>query len=150
VEARSQNIAVGTPVAGVVVEVAAQIGQKVKRGDVLFRIDDRDRRAELVVREAALAASRADVARLESSPRAEDLPPLEARVASAETDLADQKRQLEIADSLPDKRAMAVQEWDRRRFAVQAADARLAAARAELARTRAGAWKPDLDVARAN
>lgn len=150
VEARTQNIAVGTPVAGVVVEVAAQVGQRVKRGDVLFRIDDRDRRAELVVREAALATARAELARLERSPRAEDLPPLEARVASAETDLADLQRQLEIAESLPDKRAMATQEWDRRRFAVQASQARLAAARADLARVRAGAWEPDLAVARAN
>lgn len=150
VEARTQNIAIGTPVAGVVVEVLAQIGQKVKRGDVLFRIDDRDRRAELAVREAALAAAQAQLAQLENAPRAEDLPPLEARVSLAETDLADQKRQLEIAESLPDKRAMATQEWDRRRFAVLASEARLAAARGDLAKVRAGAWEPDRAVARAN
>jgi multidrug resistance efflux pump len=150
VEARSQNIAIGSPVAGVVVDVPVAIGQRVRRGDVLFRIDDRDRRAELLVREAALAAARADLARQESLPRAEDLPPLEARVKTAETELSDMKRQLEIAEGLPDKRAMAVQEWDRRRFAVQAAEARLLAAQAELAKLRAGAWAPEKEIARAN
>lgn len=150
VEARTQNIAIGSTVAGIVVDVPVQVGQKVKKGDVLFRIDDRDRRAELAVRAAALEAARADLARLESLPRAEDLPPLEERVKAAETDLADAKRQLELAESLPDMRAVAVQEWDRRKFAVRAADARLATSRAELEKLRAGAWAPDEAVARAN
>lgn len=150
VEARTQNIAIGTPVAGIAVEVPAEIGRAMKKGDVLFRIDDRDRRGELLVRRATLAAAEAEVARLSSLPRAEDLPPLEARVAAAETDLADVKRQLEIAESLPDMRAVAVQEWDKRKFAVKAAEARLATARSELAKSKAGAWAPELEIARAN
>jgi len=150
VEARTQNIAIGTPVAGIAVEVAVEVGRRVAPGELLFRIDERDRRAELQVREAALAAARAELARLESLPRAEDLPPLEARVAAAESELADTKRQLEIAESLPDMRAVAVQEWDRRRFAVRLAEARLASASSELAKARAGAWAPELAIARAN
>jgi multidrug efflux pump subunit AcrA (membrane-fusion protein) len=150
VEARTQNIAIGTTVAGIVVEIPAAIGGKVQAGDVLFRIDDRDRKAELLVREAALAAARAELARLEQLPRAEDLPPLEARVKLAETDVADTKRQLEIAESLPDMRAVAVQEWDRRKFAVLAAEARAATATSELAKARAGAWEPEKAIARAN
>ncbi|MBK7877674.1 MAG: HlyD family efflux transporter periplasmic adaptor subunit [Planctomycetes bacterium] len=150
VEARTQNIAIGSTVAGVVVEVPVQVGQKLKKGAVLFRVDDRDRKAELAVRSAALDTARAELARLESLPRAEDLPPLEARVAAAETDLADAKRQLELAESLPDMRAVAVQEWDRRKFAVRAADARLATAKAELEKARAGAWAPEKAIASAN
>lgn len=150
VEARTQNIAIASTVAGIAVEVPVQVGQKMKKGDVLFRIDDRDRRAELAVREAALLAARAELARLDSLPRAEDLPPLEARVQTAETDVADTKRQLEIAESLPDMRAVAVQEWDRRKFAVRAAEARLVTARSELAKLRAGAWAPEKAVASAN
>jgi HlyD family secretion protein len=150
VEARTQNIAIGATVAGVVVEIPVAIGATVSAGDLLFRVDDRERKAELGVRKAALDASQAELARLESLPRAEDLPPLEALVKAAETELADVKRQLEIAESLPDKRAVAVQEWDRRRFAVQSADARLAEVRAELDKARAGAWAPEKEIARAN
>lgn len=150
VEARTQNIAIGAPLAGVVVEIPVAIGAQVKPGDLLFRIDDRDRRAELAVRQAALASAQAELARLEALPRKEDLPPLEALVTAADTALADARRQLEIAESLPDMRAVAVQEWDRRRFAVQSAQARAAQAQAELAKARAGAWAPELEIARAS
>ncbi len=150
VEARTQNIAIGAPVAGVVVEVPVAIGAQVKAGELLFRIDDRDRKAELGVRQAALDAAQAELNRLEALPRQEDLPPLEAFVQAADSDLADAKRQLEIAESLPDMRAVAVQEWDRRRFAVLGAQARLAQARSQLEKTRAGAWGPEKEIARAN
>jgi HlyD family secretion protein len=150
VEARSQNIAIGTPVSGIVTEVLVQVGSRVKTGDPLFRIDDRDRRAELLVRQAALESAQADLARLVSLPRPEEVPAAEARLAAAGADLADMKNQLQLADSLPDKRAMAQQEWDRRRFAARQAEARVAEARAQLDLLEAGAWKPEVDVARAS
>ena len=149
VEARTQNIALGTPLSGVVSEVDVDVGTVVKAGNPLFKIDDRDRRALLAIKEAALVAARADVARLESLPRAEDVPAAKARVATAEAALADAKKQLEIAESLGDKRAMAVEEWSRRQFSVQGNEARLLELKADLAKLEAGAWKPDLDVARA-
>ncbi len=149
VEARSQNIAVGTSIPGVVSELHVQVGSRVGKGDPLFRVDDRDRRAELEVRKAALSSAEADLARLTSLPRPEDLPPARARVAAAEADLADMRNQLQLAENLPDKRAIAKQEWDRRRYAVQSAEARLAQSQAELVRLEAGAWKPEIEIARA-
>ncbi len=149
VEARSQNIAVGTPVAGVVAAVEVAVGDSVNAGAPLFRIDDRDRAALLVVKEAQLAQANSDVARLRALPRAEDLPVAEARVVEAESLLADASKQLSLADSLADKRALAIQEWDRRRFAVATANARATAARSELAKLQAGAWAPELAVAEA-
>src|SRR5260221_4947216 len=117
VEARSQNIAIGTALPGIVAEVPVAVGSRVKRGDPLFRIDDREARAELVVRESALASAKAELARLEGLPRAEDLPPAEARVTAAQSALDEAKNELKLAEGLADKAAMAVQEWDRRRFA---------------------------------
>jgi multidrug resistance efflux pump len=149
VEARTQNIAVGTGVAGVVAEVTAQVGERLAAGAPLFRIDDRERAAQLAVKRALLETARAEVARLESLPRPEDLPVAEARVAEAESLLADARKHLELAEGLPDKRAIATQEWDRRRFAVRTAEARLAAARSEQDKLRAGAWAPDVLAARA-
>jgi multidrug resistance efflux pump len=149
VEARSQNIAIGTALPGIVAEVRVAVGDRVKRGDPLFRIDDREARAELVVHESALASAKAELTRLEGLPRAEDLPPAAARVTAAETTLAEAKNELKLAEGLSDKAAMAVQEWDRRRFAVQADEARLTEAKADLAKLQAGAWKPEIEIARA-
>src|SRR4051794_32554198 len=64
VEAQSENIAAGSPRAGVVREVFVRVGQKVQKGDRLFRLDDRDLAAEKRVREAALAAAVAQRERL--------------------------------------------------------------------------------------
>lgn len=149
VEAMSQNVAVGTPVPGIVVDVPVRVGETVQSGAPLFRIDDRDARARLDVQKATLAAAQADLARLVSLPRAEDVPPAVARVAVAEASLADARRQLEVAESLDDKRAMAVEEWSRRRFAVQSLEARVAEARAELDKIQAGAWESEVAVQRA-
>jgi len=149
VEASTQNIALGTAVSGLVAEVSVQVGDRVKKGDPLFRIDDREARAELAVRESALASARAELARLESAPRAEDLPPAQARVAEARSGLESAENDLRLVEGLTDKRAVSTEVLDRRRFAAQAARARLAEAEASLAKLAAGAWQPDLAVARA-
>src|SRR5262245_34272582 len=55
VEPETENISIGAPLPGIVTEVFARVGEKVKAGTPLFRIDDRDRRAQLAVRQAMLA-----------------------------------------------------------------------------------------------
>src|SRR4051794_24712288 len=75
VEARTENIAVGSALPGVVSRVAVVVGRRVKAGELLFELDERQHRAELKVREATLASSEAQLARQESMPRPEELPP---------------------------------------------------------------------------
>ena len=63
IEARSDasntaNISVGSELSGVVSIVGVKVGAKVKAGDLLFELDDRQMRAELAYREANLAASK--------------------------------------------------------------------------------------------
>jgi len=149
VEARSQNIAIGTAVSGLVASVDVAVGARVRKGDALFHLDDRDKAAELSVRLSAVESAKAELARLESLPRPEDLPPVAARVTTAESMLADATQQLALAESVQDKRAISIQELDRRRFAVQTARAQTDQARADLERTKAGAWAPELELARA-
>jgi len=149
VEASTENIAIGTIVPGIVVEVCVRPGSPVKAGDPLFRIDDRDVRAELGVRQAALDLAKGRLVRLESMPRPEDLPAVEARVLEAEGSLEDQRSQLAMYESVTDKRAVSQDELNRRRFAVRIAEARLKEAQAQLALLKAGTWKPDLEIARA-
>ena len=149
IEANTENIAIGTPVEGIVTEVAVKVGDHVKAGDALFKLDDRPLQAQLAVRRAALLKAQGDLAKLESMPRPEEIPPLEARVHQSETSLADAKDQLAMVESITDKRAISRDEMDRKRFAVDEAETKLAEAKANLALTKAGAWKPDVEVAKA-
>ena len=53
VEANTENISIGTQVAGIVSKIYVKVGDKVKAGDPLFTIDERAQRAEVKTREAA-------------------------------------------------------------------------------------------------
>src|SRR5262245_12319994 len=79
-EAQTEDIAVGTPLSGLVASVDVRVGQKVTAGTPLFRLDDRAVRAELEVREAALASARAGYDRVVSEPRGEDVEASAARL----------------------------------------------------------------------
>src|SRR5687768_16305842 len=61
VEPRTEAIAIGTGVGGVVTEVFVKVGEDVKKGDPLFKIRDRTLRAELAVHKVAIGAARAKV-----------------------------------------------------------------------------------------
>jgi HlyD family secretion protein len=149
VEASTRNIAVGTPLSAIVAKVLVKVGNRVKAGDTLFVLDDRKQRADLGVREAGLQEARTRLARLKELPRPEELPPAYARVKEAEATLEDLKVQLRIVESVTDKRAISIEDLNKRRFAVHVAEARLAQARADLRLLEAGTWKLDLEVAQA-
>jgi len=148
VEASSENIAIGPHVAGIVTQLYVKPGSRVRKGDPLFKIDDRQLQAELGVRQTSLGGARQKLERLQNLPRPEDIPPAEAKVEQAETSLADLKNQLALYDSVTDKRAVSQEELNRRRFAVQAAQARLRQSKAELVLLKAGAWKQDIEIAK--
>ncbi|MFN0133041.1 MAG: HlyD family secretion protein [Phycisphaerales bacterium] len=149
VEASTQNIAIGAPVAGVVVEVPVVAGAQVKAGDALFRVDDRAAKAELEVRRAALRGAEAELEQLVAQPRSEDLPPARARVAETRAILEDLRAQLANWEAVPDKRAVAQDTLSSKRFAVKTAESRLAESEAQLALLEAGAWGPLKKVAEA-
>lgn len=157
VEASTQNIAIGSNVAGIVTKVFVKVGDTVKAGDPLFQIDDRTlkaqlrvRQAELAARTATLQAAQARVTRDAQLPRAEQLPPLEAQVSAAEALLSDATVQLTNAtNASTSPGAIATEELDRRRWAVAAAKARLAQVQSELALTKAGTWAPEAAITKA-
>jgi HlyD family secretion protein len=128
IEASTENIWIGTPLAGVVARVLVTAGQSVKAGDRLFELDTRQLRAELTVRQQAVDVARA-----------------RARVTEART--ADFERQLEFAEHVKDKRAISAEELTRRRSAVETATAELEQARAEVtaAESQVQAVQVDLD-----
>jgi RND family efflux transporter MFP subunit len=118
IEPTTRNIAVSTPVGGVVTRIWPAVGSVVAAGDPLFRLDDRDLVAQLATRRSALTAAK-------------------ARVAEAEATLGDVRVQLRLAESITDRRAISEEDLSKRRFAVQLADARLRTARADAANAQA-------------
>jgi RND family efflux transporter MFP subunit len=106
VEASTENIAVGTPVSGIVTAIYVRWGERVKAGDPLFKIDDRDLQAQLL--------------------------PAIAKVKETEATLAMARTQLRLAQSVPDKRAISVEELSNRRSVVAIDEASLASAEAQV------------------
>jgi HlyD family secretion protein len=109
VETSTENIVVGTEIAGVVTNIYVDVGSRVNAGDALFSIDSRATRAELATRQAA--------------------------VQVAEAALAEAKYQLELGNRLTGQRVLSVEENKNRGFAAQKAEAQLAQARAQLKST---------------
>lgn len=149
IEASSQNIAIGTPAAGVIWTVPVKVGDKVKAGSVLFTVDDRAAKALLASRRAELKVAEGTLSKLRSMPRPEEVPAAEARVREAEASLTDLRAQLGLWESVQDKRAVAQDELNRKKYAVAAGEARLEQAKSDLALLKAGAWGPDIGVAEA-
>ncbi len=147
IEASSRNIGVGTPVGGIIESVHVKVGDKVAAGAALFTIDARELKAELAIRQSQMKAAREQVERLKQQPRAEELPPLQARVREAEQGLVDAKAQYEMINTAAIGEAAGREEVVRRGIAVASAEARLEQAKAQLALTQAGAWGPDVAIA---
>lgn len=156
IEASTRNIAIGTNIAGIAVEVFVEAGSSVKAGDPLFRIDDRSLRSELAVRESRLMAARrqaeiaqAELAQQQQLPRKEDVPPARARVEVAQAQLRDSEKILILMQEVQDKRAIVQEELTRRESAVLTAKARVTEAQSSLDQLLAGAWSATLDISKA-
>jgi multidrug resistance efflux pump len=149
IEARMENIPIGSPTPGVVWEVYVKINQLVKKGDSLFRLDDRALRAELKTREAMLAAAEAQLHKLKAAPRAEDVPPAEAAVDEARARLNNAEVAVKRSSRLFEMAAGPASDYDRDRFAASEARATLAKVSADLVRLKRGSWQEDILIAEA-
>lgn len=105
IEPRTENIAVGTPVSGIVATIYVKWGDRVNAGDPLFKIDDRDLQGQLL--------------------------PAAARVKEAEANLAKLKNILRIGERLGVGPISAL-ELSNRRFDVASAEAVLGSAQAQV------------------
>jgi len=150
VEASTENIAIGAVVPGVVKEVFVKVGEEVKAGASLFRVDDRDQRAELIVKQAAVKASEARVAQLRQSPRAEEIPPAEAKVMEARARYREASMLWDMWKGLRESQSVSAEELLRRENAANIADAQLKEATANLELLKAGTWTPEILVAEAD
>jgi len=148
VEAQTENLAIGTPLSGVVTEVFVQPGRKVKAGAPLFRLDDRALRAELLVLRASLTAAEKQLVKLETPTRPEEVDIAQAKMrAAANFDLL--RDQADRARKLGRTRSVSPEELTQRVQSAEVARHQLDQARTEHRLVKAGAWGPDRDIARA-
>jgi HlyD family secretion protein len=150
IEPEFENIQLSTPVSGLVIHLYVKAGDSVHSGQPLFSLDDRELTADLGVKKAALDSARARLTRLQQAPRPEDILPAQARVDEAKALLADAKVQVDLIESVTDRRAVRDEDVKRRRLNFQAAEARLREAETNLALVKAGTWSADIDVAKAD
>lgn len=113
VEPQSEMISVATEIPGVVREVMVAPGDRVEKGAPLFALDSRALRAALAEAEAARATA-------------------DAAARTAAINVEDERQRLSLYQSIADKRAVSVDEIERRRFAVERARAGLAEAEAAI------------------
>jgi RND family efflux transporter MFP subunit len=66
IESISENVAIASPLAGVIKQVLVKAGDAVEKGQALFSLDDRDALAELQVRQAQVERARAQQADAET------------------------------------------------------------------------------------
>jgi HlyD family secretion protein len=107
VEASTENIAIGTPVSGIVTAVYVKWADRVRTGDPLFTIDSSDLQAQL--------------------------PPALAKVKEAEANLAKVKNRLRVGENMTPGVSISVEDLDNRRLDVGIAEAALASAEAQVA-----------------
>src|SRR3984893_18470185 len=110
VEARTENIAIGTPVSGIVTAIYVKWGDRVRTGDPLFTIDSSDLQAQL--------------------------PPALAKVKEAEANLAKVKNRLRVGESMTPGVSISVEDLDNRRLDVGIGQAALASTEAQVAQIR--------------
>ena len=113
-EALSENVAIGVPQAGLVTEVFGRVSDAVKKGDPLFKLDDRDLLAEQLSTQAEREVA-------------------QAQIAVSESQLAKIEAQLARLTSVSDSRAVSRDDLENRRQDVAVSQAQLAAAKAQLA-----------------
>ena len=109
IEGLDKNIEIGIPQSGLVNEVYVNVWDKVEQGQPLFRIDDRELQAHLLVQKAQISISKVNVNRL--------------------------KDQLDRLEAITDPRAISQEELKTRRFDVLVAQAQLEVDEAQVTQT---------------
>jgi multidrug efflux pump subunit AcrA (membrane-fusion protein) len=128
VEASTENIQLGTSIAGIVKTVFVKVGDTVRQGDKLFLIDDRELEANLLVKEASLVQA-------------------EGALEEAKASLQDYETRFKLVQNVTDRRALSVDDFEQRKNAVLLYKAKLVSAKAEILAAQAAlqAARTDLD-----
>ncbi|SKB08361.1 RND family efflux transporter, MFP subunit [Prosthecobacter debontii] len=104
IEARDENVAIGTPIAGLVTKVMVNVNEKVKGGQPLMQLDDRELQAQLIKAQAEIAVNQAqlDIALAEREKVQDNLDRLKSlsdQRAISQDDLRNRANDLKVAQA---------------------------------------------------
>lgn len=138
VEASTENIAVGTPVSGIVMAIYVKWGDLVKSGAPLFKIDTRDLEAQLLP--AGAKVEEAEGLMLPGADKVKEmraqLPAANAKIKEAEANLAKVENRLKVGEGLQPGVSITTEDLANRRFDVEINKAGLAWAEAQVQQTK--------------
>ena len=147
VEPATEIMNIGTSISGTVQSISVKEGQLLKKGDILFTIDQRDTAAQLGAAKAKLEVATRKVEQLKSMPRVEDVDRAKAIVAQRQSALDDATMRLQRLNAVEDQSAISANEKPTRMFEMNLTTSRLAEAQSELAKLMKGTYPEDLAVA---
>lgn len=113
IEATRENVKIGAPKGGLIQKICVQVGSKVKLGEPILQLDDREARAQLLTMQTQLDAMRASC-------------------ESEKVLMADAKDQFDRTESLAKQNVASVDERTRKQFALQSMEARVAKIAADI------------------
>jgi HlyD family secretion protein len=123
IEAREENVAIGTPIAGLVTKVLVKVSEQVEKGQPLLQLDDRELQAQLIRAQASIVVN-------------------QAQLEVAQAQQMKVQDNLDRLKSLADQRAVSQDEVRNRtndltvaRAQVTSAEAQVAAAKADVQQT---------------
>lgn len=136
VEAMDADLGFSAP--GRVAEVGVREGDRVRRGDVLARLDASELEARKSAAEAQLEAARAALSELEAGARSEDVAQARSAVRAAEEQLEDARRDLARARTLHEGGAVSREALDKAETRYEVTASQLEQARQRLQALEAG------------
>lgn len=128
-ESVDENVSIGPPLPALVTEVMVKVWQKVKKGDALMQLDDRELQAQLISQEAAIVVNQANL-----------------DIANAQ--LAKQQDMLDRLKAVTDQRAITQDDLKNRISDVAVAKAQSAQAQAQLSAAHAAVKQTKLLIER--
>lgn len=142
------QVDVSVKITGRIVERLVKEGDRVRRGQVLVRLDDSELAADVRRQDAALRSAQATLRDLEKGARSQEIEDARAAVSSAEATRDMTERDFQRYDQLYRKNLIAAQDVDRARQAYEVAKAHERSARERLALLLAGSRPDQVDAAR--
>lgn len=149
VEGARRDIPLDFEISGRLASIEAREGARVKRGDVLARLDDASLRYQLAQARAKLKLAKAQADRLVNGAGAETRKLARTEAALAAVQVARARKNYQRAFAAREKNALTSQDFDDYRFKLEIAEAELARAKARAAEVEARARSDELEMAKA-
>lgn len=147
VEPKSGNININPHFDRIVEKINVSINDRVKKGEVLFQLDNKDLLARLRIKQQEYEKILANLHKLEALPREEDLMIAKETLNKAQAAFNESKAQYDMIINLPNPRAISKEEQDKRLYRYQQAEAEEKKAQAQFEKIKSGAWQPELKIA---